>query len=351
MKTVCFFNNKGGVGKTTLVCNIAANFAKNFSKRVLLIDCDPQCNSTQLILGDDAVADLYWPDKRDSNETNTIIDVISPIQDGDATINLNVTPSPGSSNRFNLDIIPGHPRFSVIEDKLSQAWYEAIGGDIGGIRKTNWCSILCQSFAKCYDVIFIDLGPSLGSINRTVLLGSDFFVTPMRCDILSIVGIRNIADWLRQWISLYENGIKICEERNPGRLKHYKDIKYTGVIVKGYAGYTLQQYIAKSKEGVRRPTKAFERILENVPNEICTHLGDFFAKNVNIETAKLGDVPHMFSLVPLAQSVNAPIFALSSADGLVGSQYRQVYEYAILLNALSEAIARNIGIEIQEFER
>lgn len=351
METVCFFNNKGGVGKTTLVCNIAANFAKNFGKRVLLIDCDPQCNSTQLILGDDAVTDLYWPDKSYPNEANTIIDVVSPIQDGDATINLNIMPLPGSSNRFHLDMIPGHPRFSVIEDKFSQAWNEAIGGDIGGIRKTNWCSILCQSLTARYDVIFIDLGPSLGSINRTVLLGADFFVTPMGCDIFSIVDIRNLADWLDQWIILYENGITICEQRNPGQLKPYKGIKDTVGIATGYAGYTLQQYIAKSKAGIRRPTKAFERILENVPTEIYTHLGRFFATNVNIQTAKLGDVPHLFSLVPLAQSVNAPIFALSSADGLVGSQYRQVYEYAILLNALSEAIAKNIGIEIQEFER
>lgn len=73
---------------------------------------------------------------------------------------------------------------------------------------------------------------------------------------------------------------------------------------------------------------------------------EFLPKGVDIKTAKLGDVPHMFSLVPLAQSVNAPIFALSLADGLVGSQYRQVTEYAKILNALSKAIAKNIGIEI-----
>ena len=49
MRSVVFFNNKGGVGKTTLACNIAAQFAGR-GLRLLLVDCDPQCNSTQLIL-------------------------------------------------------------------------------------------------------------------------------------------------------------------------------------------------------------------------------------------------------------------------------------------------------------
>jgi cellulose biosynthesis protein BcsQ len=344
MKTVCFFNNKGGVGKTTLVCNIAANFVKQFKKRVLLIDGDPQCNSTQLILGDESVADLYSPDKKNHNR-DTILDAISPIQDGDSAINLDIKPFPGLENRFGLDIIPGHPRLSVIEDILSQAWHDAIGGDVGGIRKTNWCSILCKAFENRYDIIFIDLGPSLGSINRSVLLGSDFFITPMGCDIYSIVGIRNIAGWLNEWINLYEKGIELCHQRYQGRLNDY-DVEHKVVVANGYAGYTLQQYIAKSKKGVRRPTKAFENIIKNVPTEIREYLGNFFAKEVNIETAKLGDVPYMYSLVPLAQSVNAPVTSLSSTDGLVGSQYKQAEDYANLLDALSEGIAKNIGAEI-----
>ncbi len=50
MIALAMFNNKGGVGKTTLTCNIASFLAKKENKRVLVIDCDPQCNATQLIM-------------------------------------------------------------------------------------------------------------------------------------------------------------------------------------------------------------------------------------------------------------------------------------------------------------
>ncbi|MBE4971701.1 ParA family protein, partial [Enterobacter cloacae complex sp. P11RS] len=45
MKSVAMFNNKGGVGKSTLTCNLASFIATKFNKRVLVVDCDPQCNT------------------------------------------------------------------------------------------------------------------------------------------------------------------------------------------------------------------------------------------------------------------------------------------------------------------
>jgi cellulose biosynthesis protein BcsQ len=55
MRSIAFFNNKGGVGKTTLLCNVAAFLAREKDKKVLIVDADPQCNATQLMLDDDDV--------------------------------------------------------------------------------------------------------------------------------------------------------------------------------------------------------------------------------------------------------------------------------------------------------
>jgi cellulose biosynthesis protein BcsQ len=343
MKTVAFFNNKGGVGKTTLTCNIAAHFATRFHKRVLLIDCDPQCNSTQLLLGSTEIERLY---SEDAPTNSTVLHIVKPIETGDAGVNTEVTPFLGSKNRFNVDLIAGHPRMSIVEDRLSAAWQESISGEIGGLRKTNWCALLCDAIGDRYDVCFLDLGPSLGSLNRSVLLGSDFFVTPMGGDIFSIVAVRNITFWLNDWIETYRNSVEHSERRRfPGMVAQYR-LRAEVRIRSGFVGYTVQQYITKSKKGVRRPTVAFERILKDVPSEITTHLGSFSKQGLNADAVKLGDVPNLFSLIPLAQSANAPLIALTSKDGLVGSQYQQSENYANIIGKVATTLALNIDEDI-----
>lgn len=102
----------------------------------------------------------------------------------------------------------------------------------------------------------------------------------------------------------------------------------------------MQQYIAKSKKGERRPTKAYERILEDLPKEIETYLQSFVC-NASLDT-HLGDVPNLYSLIPLAQSTNAPIIALKAKDGLVGSQFSQATAYKDIIGSLAEEIAKRM---------
>lgn len=341
MFAVASFNNKGGVGKTTLTCNVASYLATKHKKRVLIVDCDPQCNATQLIIGQEAATELYWSDPAPAKPT-TIKDVLRPIEDGDSHINSAVDPLLSSMNRFNVDLIPGHPAFSVIEDRLGAAWHDVLGGDIGGIRKTNWNTSLCAAISSRYDFVFFDIGPSLGSINRSVLLGCTHFMTPMGADIFSILGVKNISAWLKGWTSRYDNGLKLAESNEPGKLNTYP-ITRSPNLLHGYLGYTMQQYITKSKKGERRPTKAYEEIINLVPQEISDSLGGFFSDGVTLESAKLGDVPHLYSLVPLGQSVAAPIFDLTSADGLVGSQYSQREEFGAIIAGVCRRLLQNLG--------
>ncbi len=334
------FNNKGGVGKTTLTNNIASYFADNKQKRVLVIDCDPQCNTTQLIMGQEIATELYWGDKNNSSIT-TISDILQPIEDGDSSINSNIIPAKSSDNRFNIDLIPGNPKFSIIEDRLGAAWHDLLSGDVGGIRKTNWNTFLIDKLKDNYDYVFYDLGPSLGSINRSVLIGCDYFITPMGTDIFSILGIKNIAEWLTSWNLLYEKSLILSEERFPDKLKTF-NIPSNLKIKNGYLGYTIQQYITKSKQGVRRPTIAYDNIINNVPTVIEDALGKFLKKTITKEDLKLGDVPHLYSLIPLAQSNSSPILKLKGSDGLVGSQFKQQESYKEILSKIVDKIFENL---------
>ncbi|HBL7051330.1 TPA: ParA family protein, partial [Enterobacter cloacae] len=202
MKSVAMFNNKGGVGKTTLTCNLASFIAMNFNKKVLVVDCDPQCNSTQLIMGVENSARLYL----DPNPTiSTIKDVLQPIEDGDSTINTDLTFLKSSDNRFGVDLLPGHPYFAIIEDRLGVAWGQLRGRERQGFRQTNWNTLLCNYLEDKYDLVMFDLGPSLGSINRSVLMGCQHFLTPLGSDVFSIIGVKNISSWLNNWIDDYNH--------------------------------------------------------------------------------------------------------------------------------------------------
>jgi cellulose biosynthesis protein BcsQ len=341
MKVLSFFNNKGGVGKTTLTGNIAAYLALEMGKKVLIVDCDPQCNITQFILGDVRTIELYWPesDDKDDPKIKTVLDVIQPILDGDATINKNVKPLAAKTNRFGVDLLPGDPKFSLFEDPLSAAWTELPSGKAGGFRVTNWLRSYLSTLDVDYDVVFVDVSPSLGALNRSVLLSSDYFVTPLGADAFSLLGIRNISRWMEGWIDYYKVGLEQAERLNPGVLNKFS-VQKNVPIEKGFVGYTLQQYIAKAKGGERRPTKAYERILSDVPNEVKTYLTKFSVKDSSFI---LGDVPNLYSLIPLAQSANAPIIALKAKDGLVGSQFSQAANYRDLIGSLAERIANRVA--------
>ena len=340
MRTISFFNNKGGVGKTTLTGNIASYFALEMGKKVLIIDCDPQCNITQYILGDEKTINLYWPSDgdKDITKSKTILDIVQPIIDGDASINKKIRLIGEKSNRFGVDLLPGNPKFSLFEDQLSQAWSDIPSGKAGGFRVTNWLRSYLQSVSRIYDIVFVDVSPSLGALNRSVLLSCDSFITPLGADAFSLLGIRNISRWVSGWIDYYRIGLEQSDRLNPGALKKFV-IPTEVAIGDGYVGYTLQQYIAKSKKGIRRPTKAYERILNDVPEEVHIYLAKFSNDNSSLH---LGDVPNLYSLIPLAQTVNSPIIALRARDGLVGSQFSQAANYKDIIGNLAHSIAAKV---------
>lgn len=340
MKSVAVFNNKGGVGKTTLLCNLAAYLAHKSKLRILLIDCDPQCNSTQLVMGEEFASNFYW--EHHDDPTTTIAELMRPIQEGDSEVSNKFVPIGKERNRFGCDLIAGHPSFSFLEDKLSLAWSDVSAGEIGGYRKTNWARHLCAHVSDLYDLVLFDVGPSLGAINRSVLLGCDYFITPMGSDIFSILGLRNIQQWLSEAIGTYEHGVDRCDQRSPNGLDRY-NIPRKPSIESGFVGYTLNQYLTKSKGGERIATDRYEEILRKVPQEIEQLKALFGAKSTY--EAKLGDVPHMYSLIPLAQTRAAPIGELTSKDGIVGSHYRMIENYEIRMQEIAKNFTHNIGLQ------
>lgn len=344
MKSVAMFNNKGGVGKTTLTCNLASYIASTTKLRILVVDCDPQCNTTQLILGVERAAQLYVNPATD--DPTTIKNVLQPIEDGDSSIDTNLRLVKADTNRFGVDLLPGHPGFAIIEDRLGYAWNMVRAKDKGGFRQTNWNSVLLSAVAPDYDLVFFDLGPSLGSINRSVLVGCDHFVTPIGSDVFSIIGVENISKWLDSWNGEYAHSWDALSEEDKKDLTARFKVLPKPAVLNGFIGYTVQQYITKSYGKVRRATKAYEQIIGSVDDKVLASLSKFYSELLAQapETAKLGDIPHLYSLVPLAQKKAVPIHGLRSDDGLVGSQYASVSEYKRMIDPIAKNLLINLGV-------
>jgi cellulose biosynthesis protein BcsQ len=73
MKSIAVFNNKGGVGKTIFLCNLAASLAHHEQKKVLVVDADPQCNAAQYMFVDSTIDDIYEKDGF------TLLNVVKPL--------------------------------------------------------------------------------------------------------------------------------------------------------------------------------------------------------------------------------------------------------------------------------
>ena len=342
-RAISFFNNKGGVGKTTLLCNVASYIAESTPLKIALVDADPQCNATQLVIDESRMERLY--SQTSDKESSTILEVLRPLTRGETSINRKFAMIKGSSTRFGFDLLPGHPRLALLEDRLSQSWASFSAGDFAGARQTNWCTQLVQRLGKKYDLILIDVGPSLGALNRSVLIGTDFFVTPMGCDIFSIAGIENIATWLSDWGRRYLRAVDECKGRGI-ELSEFNEnfVRLDLEHAARFVGFTVQQYVAKSEgAGQRRPTWQFERIRKRIPIAAHKNLQGFLASHLTVNDMELGDVPNMYSLVPMAQSGHTPIHRLQGVDGLVGAQYSQRDNYAKFVKSLADALLRNLG--------
>lgn len=313
-------------------------------KRILVLDADPQANTTQM-----AISDEYWEEYYGMEPSRqTIKDLFMPIVDGEANIEPNIEITRGTEHKFLFDLIPGHPSLSMFEDVLSDAWGKSLSGDTGGIRKTNWLNLLKDYYNDDYDFLIIDVGPSLGALNRSILLNSEFFMTPMGSDIFSLMSLSNISSWIKNWEDDYDNAIKQALRKNLSALSKYT-INTDTKLTTRYIGYSVQQYNARKFKDGKRPVKAYDKIIGQIHETIIENLSQFSSPNIeDYSQLKLGDVPYLSSIIPMAQSTNTPLFLLTSKEGIRGGQGISVVDATKMIDQISQNLLINIEGESHE---
>ena len=191
MLTRVVFNQKGGVGKSSITINLAAISAQK-GLRTLVIDLDPQANSSQYLLGEDAT---YSADKAalEPNMENFFDDILGTNQQkgliGNAIGSILKTPRGKGLDSYvhrtsfeNLDVIPASPSLGALEHALETK------------HKIYKLRDSIQSLSARYDRIFIDTPPAFNFFTLSALISADRVLIPFDCDVFSKRALQTLIE-------------------------------------------------------------------------------------------------------------------------------------------------------------
>lgn len=349
---IAFFNNKGGVGKTSMVYHLSWMFADR-GMRVIAADLDPQCNLTAAFLDDDRLEEAMQSD----SDTLTVFRAIQPLKRGIGDIaDAQVLSGESLAEPFKratgeisdphveaitdrLGLVLGDMALSTFEDQLSEVWPKCMDRDERAFRVISSFWRILQSAADQHraEVIIVDLGPNLGAINRAALISSDFVVIPLGPDLFSLQGLRNLGPALKRWREEWKERL----DRNP-----VQDLMLPAANIEPI-GYMVLRHSIR----LYRPVKAFDRWIARIPSTYAESvLQEQPDANVTIDTdahciAKLKDYR---SLMPLAQEARKPMFFLKPADGALGAHTSAVTGAYGDFRRVAEIIADRAGIKTMQ---
>ncbi|MHB1543736.1 MAG: ParA family protein [Gammaproteobacteria bacterium] len=329
MKTIAFFNNKGGVGKTSLVYHLAWMYA-DMGLPIIAADLDPQANLTSMFVDDDRL-EVLWPD---SSHAKTIYGSIQPLLEGTGDL-----ASPHVENiTDNIGLLVGDLALSASEDELTSQWPDCLDRKPRAFRVLSaiWRVIEQAAQEREARLVLIDVGPNLGAVNRAALISAEHVVIPLAPDLYSLQGLRNLGPTLRRW----RNEWSERRARNP-----VSDLSIPSGDMRP-AGYVLMQHAVR----LDRPVKAYDRWMARIPavyrEAVLDEKVEKVGQAIEDDPHCLAALKHYRSLMPLAQEARKPMFFLKPADGAIGGHSKAVQDCYKDFRALARIIAGRCGVKI-----
>lgn len=322
MISIAFFNNKGEVGKTSLVYHTAWMFAE-LGYRVLAADLDPQSNLSIMALDEERLEAL-WPD---DDHPQTLHGAVAPLFGGTGDIR----PAHIEVMADKLGLLVGDLALSRIEDDLSTEWPRCLEGRERAFRVTTafWRVIREAAERHAADLVLIDVGPNLGAINRAALVASSHVVVPVAPDLFSLQGLKNLGPTLRQWRQTWQQALP----KAPAALGDMPQGQMAPV------GYVLMQHA----ERLGRPTKAYAKWQGRLPEAYRESVLGEQGTATTPYPNQIQRIKHYRSLMPMAMEARKPMFALTPADGAIGAHQANVQQCWADFEALCREIARRVG--------
>lgn len=328
MKTIAFFNNKGGVGTTSLVFHVGWMMSM-LGVRTLVVDLDPQANVTSMFLPSDDIEKLW-----DINQELTVYGSMKPLISGIGDIKVK---APLKITEY-LFLVPGDLTLSEVNDQLSETWAKCLSGDERAFRVTTAFSRIITGAAQSEevdaDVALLDVGPNFGAINRSALVAADYVIVPLSADMFAIKGLQNVGPTLRRWRRDWQDR----RDRAPRTLEFTLpsgSMQPIGYVVSGFsilAGGPVQAF---QKWVARAPETYIKAIKGDEPSGPIS---------IDTDTNKLARLKDYRSLMPMAQEARKPMFLLKPADGAIGGHRTAVSDCRKDFKDLTERILKSIGL-------
>jgi cellulose biosynthesis protein BcsQ len=340
-KRIALFNHKGGVSKTTTTFNIGWMLASK-GYRVIVVDADPQCNLSGLILGYKGPQEFesFYETAQGQNIKAGLApafesrpEIIKPID---------CVPVSGIDGLY---LLPGHIRLSEYEVTLGIA--QELSGSIQTLQNlpgslTYLFNVTAEQLGA--DYVLIDMNPSLGAINQNVLMTSDYFLVPTTPDYFSLMAVHSLSNVLPRWRA-WSRQAQAREVLQEAAYPYpAKDPKFLGVVMqnfrprKGVAAAGFQKWIDEIGRFVS--SELFPILYENgmtLEKSIYEQVPDF------IDSYYLAQIPDFNTLITLSQDQQTPIFALTDEQlKSVGAVLKERGEKREVFYELFSSLAEHI---------
>lgn len=333
MRIIAFPSVSRGAGQSSLIFHLAWMYA-DLGVPVAVVDLDPQARLTSKFL-DTGQLDALWSGSKATRKT--VYGSLRPLLDGSGEVRSPhmVEVSPG------IDLLPGDPALAETEPELARQWTQRLSlkapalGTLEGVR-----SIMERAATDtAARLVFIDVGPNVGALNRFALMAADQAVLPLATDVGSFHGLRSFGPtlwaWRNEWQEFVNNG--------PAAGSEDSRLPPPGVQLAGYVvldrAFLLNRPFDSPDRWALRLASEYERAMLREP-ETAGH-------GVSEYAPPLARLKHYPGLLSMAQDVRKPVFFLTPGDGVIGSEVDAVQDCYVEFRDAARRIADSCGVALQ----
>ena len=355
-RIISIFNNKGGVGKSTICWNLGDALGRA-GKKVLLVDFDPQCNLSIALLGEaDFVQTL--PQQNVPYGT-TIRAFLQRLIQG--TGGEEVFLHSGQHTSDYVRLVAGDFWLNVYADTLN------VGNDLlAGTGLARYVALrrLVQKVEEqhgTFDYVLVDLPPSFGSLVRAAFYASDYFIVPCTSDNFSVYCISLIGQMVPAFINDWQSGLVRFKQTNP----QFQDFdllgrpKFAGWVFNGFdtarERRTPEEIAADAPLGERQMMRADQTMHDRLTESIDQLIVDLSQKireyepvaSNQIKHSRLGDIEDANVLIQNSLWLHVPLGQLMDHGQVVNLQDRSNWrpnqlEQINLLRGKFDELALNV---------